>query len=206
MTFEEARKLEKCFVIGCDPGPTSSAFALVRFMADRVDIKGSAYLPNSVVATPTLTWPFMQDQLTPGDDEGWPLFLAYEKIGFQGKCPGDTTFETAAMGGEIRRAFRPYVSGTYALRSSEWRHPLTGVGNAKTPYVYQELCRFFQPTGGGADPYKGNSKQPGPLWAFHCAGAGGNMEHLKDAAGVALGLSQVRYRSGKDPEIYRLGY
>jgi hypothetical protein len=205
MTFEEARKGEKCFVIGCDPGPFNSAFALLRFMGDRVDIKSSAYLPNSVVATPVEQWPFMRGMLCP-NGEGWPLFLAYERVGFQGKCPGDATFETAAAGGEIRRAFRPFVEGTYAMRSSEWRHPLTGIGNAKTALVYQEICRFFEPTGAGSDPYKGTSKGPGPLWAFHQAGAGGNMDHLKDAAGVALGLSRVRFRSGADPEKFRLAF
>lgn len=206
MTFEEARKNNPVYILGSDPGPTSSAFALVRledplYPSSAPEIIKALYAKNSEVAETDFAERFAACVPNPS-----PFFLAYEKIGFQGKCPGDTTFETAAMGGEIRRAFRPFVQGTYALRSSEWRHPLTGIGGAKTPLVYQELCRFFKPTGGGADPYKGNTKQPGPLWGFHLAGAGGNMEHLKDAAGVALGLSQVRYRSGKDPEIYRLGY
>lgn len=207
MTFEEARQAGKCFVLGCDPGPFNSAFVLVRFEGDAVAFKAAAYLPNEAVATPAQAWPFLQGQVFAGNElAAWPLFFAYERVGFQGKCPGDTTFETAAMGGEARRALRMFVAGTYALRSSEWRHPLTGIGNAKTPLVYQEICRFFEPTGAGSDPYKGTSKGPGPLWAFHQAGAGGNMDHLKDAAGVALGLSRVRFRSGADPEKFRLAF
>jgi len=169
--------------------------------AFRTGIVKAAYVSNDVMGRPDFAEMFITAVPSPA-----AMFLAYEKLGNQGKTPGDATFETAAAGGEIRRAFRPYVEATYALRSSEWRHPLTGIGGAKTPLVYQEICRFFRPEGGGSDPYKGIAKKPGPLWDFHKAGAGGKVEHLKDAMGVALGLSQVRFRSGRDPEIYRLPY
>lgn len=214
MTIEQAT-VGKHFIIGCDPGPVCSAIVLVRRTPDGeggfvTDIKKANYLENRLLAS-RVPWV----QASPDDgglstSDGWPTFLAYEKCGARflggGKSAmiGESTFETAAMGGEIRRAFRPFVSGVYALVSSDWRHALTGRGNAKTPLVYHEIChRFFEPAGGGSDPYKGTSKEPGPLWGLHEAGKGGNMEHLKDALGCALGLTLVRFRSGKDPEMYR---
>jgi len=130
-------------------------------------------------------------------------YLALEKCGAQFKCVGESVFETAAMGGEIRRAFRPFVTATYVFKSSEWRYLLCGQGNAKTPMIYAELCALFEPTGGGKEPYKGNKAQPGPLWDLHEAGRGGNMEHLKDALGCALALTRCVFRTGEGPEKYR---
>jgi hypothetical protein len=133
-----------------------------------------------------------------------PRYLAYEKCGTQwGKCVGEEVFETATMGGEIRRAFRPLVKETYVFRSSDWRNLLCGRGNAPTPVVYAEICALFEPTGEGADPYKGTLKKPGPLWDLHLAGKGGNVEHLKDALGCALALTRCEFRTGEGPEKYR---
>lgn len=206
MTYEEAiAKYPEVVLYGCDPGPESCAFVelvltlLKPNREERAFVRNAVYLDNKDIAEGALHDWFFNKPLV----SALPRFLAYEKVGMQGKFCGESTFETATMGGEIRRAFRPHVCGTYAFRSSEWRHPLTGVGNAKTPLVYAECCSFFEPSGGGADRYKGTKAAPGPLWGLHSAGAGGNVEHLKDAMGVALGLTRVRFRSGKDPELYR---
>lgn len=203
MTYEEAlRGCDKFFVAGVDPGPVSSAIVLVRFIKGVPDIKMALYADNAGFDDDDKFRALFNVGLC-GAGEGKPLFLAYEAVGAQGKFVGETTFETAAMGGEIRRAFRPYADATYRMVSSDWRHALTGQGNAKTPLVYHEICRLFEPTGAGADPYKGTKDKPGPLWNFHAAGKGGNVEHLKDALGVALGLTRVRFRGNRDPEIYR---
>ena len=207
LTFEESRKTHSVSVLGVDPGPVSSAFVLVGEQVGArgpalPEITGAWYVPNQESSSYSWVLDEVLSRL-PGTDI---LFLAYESVGAQGKFCGESTFETAAMGGEIRRAFRPFVAGTYKFVSSDWRHALTGAGNARTPLVYHEICKFFAPTGGGADPYKGTEKQPGPLWPLAVAGKGGNVEHLKDALGVALALSRVRFRSGKDPEEYRRPY
>ena len=196
-TVEEA-VAENSFadIIGCDPGPEASALVLVRVGPKEAELRGALYLPNARLTEGVEVW----DRL--GCPAG-PVFLAYEKVGLQGKYCGDSTFETAAMGGEIRRLFRPFTSGCYAMVSSDWRYALTGQGNARTPMVYAAACQFFPATGAGSDPCKGTKAAPGPLWELHQAGAGGKVEHLKDALGVALGLTRVRYRAARDPEEYR---
>lgn len=207
LTFEKARESYAVSVLGVDPGPVSSALVLVRDPRAGTgpyppEIRGAWYVPNQEFGVGFGAIESVIRSI-PGTDV---MFLAYESVGAQGKFCGETTFETAAMGGEIRRAFRPFVAGTYKFVSSDWRHALTGAGNARTPLVYHEICKFFAPTGGGADPYKGTEKQPGPLWPLAVAGKGGNVEHLKDALGVALALGKVRFRSGRDPEDYRRPY
>jgi hypothetical protein len=188
-------------VFGCDPGPEHSALVHTSIVRDvmgrkRAHLVGAWYPENKDLAG------LMKEVLHPGSM--WRrsyAFLAIEKCGQQGCSPGESVFETAAMYGEIRQLFRPIP--TYALRSSEWRHALTGVGNANTPAVYEAVKQFFDPTGRGADAYKGTKAKPGPLWGLHEAGKGGNVEHLKDALGAALGLTMIRFRSGVDPEAYR---
>lgn len=204
MTFELKGHMDSgrgLVIVGCDPGPERSAFAFVRHKPNEdAELLHAAYLDNDTLDSLALWASF---RCASWNLDGLPLVLAYEGVGAQGKFCGESTFETAAMGGEIRRLFRPHVAATYRFISSEWRHALTGQGNARTPLIYHELCKFFPPTGGGADKFKGTKDAPGPLWRLHEAGKGGNVEHLKDALGVALGLTLVNFRSGRDPEEYR---
>jgi hypothetical protein len=197
MTFESALSVGAVYVIGCDPGPESSAFVAIEVSGQKTALVAAEYASNTGTCT--------THEVFLGGTRVFdrPTFLAYEVVGAQGRFCGESTFETAAMGGEIRGRLRPVVDGIYRFIPSVWRHALTGQGNARAPLVYHEICKFFQPTGGGADPYKGTSKAPGSLWSFHKAGIGGKVEHLKDALGVALALGQVRFRSNQDPEQYR---
>ena len=188
-------------VFGCDPGPEHSAVVLIRVGKRPTGLYGAVldgawYLPNNLLSDMAAGVWFGQGCMWRSLMGG--AFLASEKCGQQDCAPGEETFETAAMYGEIRQLFRPMP--TYAMRSSVWRHALTGFGNAKAGAVYNEEVLFFEPTGGGTDKYKGVKAQPGPLWKLHEAGAGGNAEHLKDALGAALGLVMLRFRSGIDPE------
>ena len=113
-------------VFGCDPGPEHSALVHTSIVRDvmgrkRAHLVGAWYPENKDLAG------LMKEVLHPGSM--WRrsyAFLAIEKCGQQGCSPGESVFETAAMSGEIRQLFRPIP--TYALRSSEWRHALTGVG------------------------------------------------------------------------------
>ena len=197
MTFEAARAAGPVYVIGCDPGCEASALACVRLAGESAALISARYASNMLLGlgqTP-------QDLLG-GPGVGEPLFFVYETCGCQGRAVGASVFETSAMGGELRRAFRPYAS-LYALTPSDWRYALCGVGNARTPAIYAEFRTWFPSTGGGADPLRGTTSAPGPLAALHAAGKGGNMEHVKDALGVALALDRVRYRRGHDPERYR---
>ena len=187
---------DNCMIIGCDPGPTSSALTWIRMTDGRPFHMGSIYADNKDLADGDMP------EMIAGDRDV-AIFLAYEKCGAQFKCVGEPVFETATMGGEIRRAFRPFVKATYAFKPSEWRYLLCGQGNAKTPLIYSEICALFEPTGGGADPYKGLKDTPGPLWSFHEAGKGGVCEHLKDALGCALALTRCVFRTGEGPEKYR---
>jgi hypothetical protein len=203
MTYLEAVAAGPVGLIGVDPGPVSSAYCAAILFEGEVALTDAAYLPNSALVpqiSPTrlerlaaAAWPGKQGQ----------CFLCYETCGAQGKFVGESTFETAAVGGEIRHWFRSHVSGTYAFKPSEWRYLLCGQGNAGTPLIYAEECAMFKPTGAGGDPYKGSLSQPGPLRGLHIAGQGGNMPHMKDALGVALALTRAQFRTGADPEKWR---
>ena len=200
ISYEDARKQGDVCIIGCDPGPVSSAIVAVALFhnGSRPNLLHAAYPLNTDVGNEvSLIYHFVRQF----DNTS---FFAYECCGAQGRFVGESVFETAAMGGEIRREFRPLVSGTYKLKPGEWRYALCGKANAKTPEIYEAFSEWFLPTGGGHDGLKGNKAQSGPLAALHEAGKGGNVEHLKDALGVALSLEKIRFRSGKDPETYRM--
>jgi len=201
MTVTEAMQgQDNLFIIGCDPGPESSALVgIVTHPSGAVSLHWAYYTDNAILAAS----PSWFACVGHSKDR---TFLCYETCGAQGAFVGASTFETAAMGGEIRRAFRPLVAATYAFRPSEWRYALVGKGNAKAPEIYAAICESFNPTGGGKDPYKGTTAKPGPLWALHEAGKGGHCEHLKDAIGVALAVLKVRFRSGEAPEKYMRSY
>lgn len=185
-------------VVGCDPGPTHSAIVLAHFVCEdsryKVTQLRCAYFANENV----------DEAVRPFIGNGsHPLFLAVEICGSQFRMVGASVFDTAAMGGVVRHACKGHVNGIYCMRSSEWRHALTGAGNSRAPMVYDEIKRFFEPNGKGSDPYKGIAAAPGPLWDLFEAGKGGNAEHLKDALGCAIGLTRVAFRTGQSPEQYR---
>jgi hypothetical protein len=200
MTFLEALAAgDPIVLIGIDPGPAHSAICTVQLSKETVSVLQAGYPSNQELSNRhalTGRVPKIPQRLT--------TFLCYETCGAQGAFVGESTFETAAMGGELRRMYRPFVDGTYAFRPSDWRYLLCGQGNARTPMIYAECCKALgRPTGGGSDPYRGTKDRPGPLAGLYEAGKGGNMEHMKDALGVALALTRCLYRTGADPEKYR---
>ena len=92
------------------------------------------------------------------------VVFVYERIkSTYGASVGFSVTDTAAMTGDLRCSFRPYVEGIYALGSSDWRHAITGRGNAPDAMTREFLTSYFEPFGGGKDPYKGITKQPGSL-------------------------------------------
>lgn len=203
MTYLEALAEGPVGLIGVDPGPVSSAYCALVLESGEARLVDAAYLSNQELASieyPSRLFRLAVAVRIPPCEH---YFLCYETCGAQGKFVGESTFETAAVGGEIRHWFRPYVSGTYAFKPSEWRYLLCGQGNAGTPLIYAEECALFKPIGAGGDPYKGTESQPGPLRGLHEAGKGGNMPHMKDALGVALALTRAQFRTGSDPEKWR---
>lgn len=190
-------------IMGCDPGPTHSALALITaYEGDILLLAGAWYKPNEELAS--IVPEFAGPHETAGDG---PLKLfAYERCGLMGRFVGQSVFETAAMGGELRRAYRPLATQSFALRPSDWKLALTGVGNSKTPAVYEAICREFEPTGGGSDPYRGTKKQPGPLWGLYEAGAGGKVTHMKDALGIAISVLKMEDQTGKSIGEFRVSF
>lgn len=203
-SFEECRGAGPVYVAGCDTGPGSCAFATV-LMRPRAEpeVVNAYYVANADLARSPELWRSRLVGSLRGRADGIPLFFCYEHCGCQGVVVGNDVIETAMMCGEVRRLYRPHVRATYAFSPSDWRYMLCGWGAAKTKAIYADLCNLFPKTGGGADPCKGTKAEPGPLWDFHKAGAGGNMEHMKDSLGVAMALDRVRYRTGGSPERFR---
>ena len=157
--------------LGCDPGPTHCAFVLARvpFMhipLPTAEVIGAWYGPNKMIG---LDLPGHVGFA--GAVRNTHIF-AYESCGSQGSVPGETTFETAAMGGEVRAMMRPRVNATYMFSPDRWRYMLCGRGNANDRAIAEGLRALFPATGGGADPYTGTKAKPGPLWALRVAGAG----------------------------------
>ena len=188
-------------IMGCDPGPTHCAFVLIRSPAMPMPkavaaILGAWYVPNREI---NLVLSFVVREFSSMKLDAF----AYESCGSQGSVPGESTFETAAMGGEARSVLRSHVNATYSFSPDRWRYALCGRGNAKDKDVAEGLRALFPASGGGADPTMGTKAQPGPLWALRAAGTGGNAVHLRDAVGVALAPLLIRYRSGVDPEQFR---
>ncbi len=196
----------KLLVIGCDPGPKYSAVVSVRFEADKKCIIDKAlYLSNEEWADGVS----IKEFITAAYAESIAVFV-YERIkSTYGASVGFSVTDTAAMTGDLRCSFRPYVEGIYAMGSSDWRHAITGRGNAPDAMTREFLASYFEPFGGGKDPYKGVTKQPGPWWPLVEAGApkakgeSGNFGHLLDAVGTAIGITRSQFMSNKDPEEFR---
>lgn len=193
------------YSMGCDPGPTHCAFVLAHVPFMKIpepvaSVMGAWYVPNNEIGPALLTHTDL------GRLAHLAHIFAYESCGSQGSVPGETTFETAAMGGEVRAMMRPRVNATYMFSPDRWRYMLCGRGNANDRAIAEGLRALFPATGGGADPYTGTKAKPGPLWALRVAGAGGNAVHLRDALGVALAPMLIRFRCGMDPEAFRRAY
>lgn len=187
-------------IIGVDPGPVSSAYVAVRVRPDKA-VVWCAYLPNKHCGS-SIVPVFLRDMPPAPGEIRW---LSYERCGAQHCYVGSSVFETSEMAGAIREAFHGHVAGVYAMRPSEWRYALCGRGNARAPEIYAQCCELFPlPTNKAADPYRGLKNDRGPFAPLYDAGAGGNVEHLKDALGAALALTRVGFRTGGDPEMYRL--
>jgi len=197
-THEYVTENNAVWVVGCDPGPINTALVCVSLKKSSVPLLVCAeYVPNKRIYDPAFKWPTIR---VPG-----ALYFACEECGMRkGVSPGADAWETAEMVGELRRLMRSYVDGSYFFRPADWRYYLCGRGNAETAAIYGETQLLFpKPDTKASDPWKGNSKLHGPLWGLHAAGAGGNMEHMKDALGVALAMTRCEYRTGKTVEIHR---
>jgi len=192
-------------IIACDPGPESSAFIAIRIdtRTDKVCIIDAAYLHNNEEGGGNRFAPFLGLYLP-------EIVFAYETCTNYGRVIGATVFDTASMGGEIRSWYRGMTS-VYAVPSPAWKHALTGFRNANDKMVRACLHEYFNPTGGGADPYKGVRSQPGPWAPIVNAGkkrpedakGKSNVQHLVDALGVAIGLYQMRETTKRNSEMFR---
>ena len=210
--LKQASKDSPVVIISADPGPINSALTLLWTKpGGKLELDDAWYLPNEKWGDAKFFYAWLEEQkLVNGIREDGYFYFVYEAVVTSyNSVIGASVMDTAAMAGELRHAFRPYVDGIYGMPSSAWRHALTRAGNAPAKHVKLGLHEFFEPTGGGSDPYKGNTAQPGPWDPIYQAGKpvnkGGkpNYEHLIDAMGVGVGICRTRFMSNTDPEKFR---
>jgi hypothetical protein len=105
--------------------------------------------------------------------------IVIEMIGSYGMAVGKTTFDTVVYIGRLynlfkEKGFDPILITRFNIKMTLCKDP-----RAKDKNITQAVKDFYPATGGGADPWKGTKKQPGPLYGFK--------SHIFSALAVALG-------------------
>ncbi len=184
-------------VLGCDPGPTHCAFALVTRQGNKLTLASVDYAPvarlvsYSTGAAPQ--WPVT----------AWsrPFAFAFEKVTTRyGSVPGATTFDTCRNSGvALVAAAAAGAEEAYGLATTDWRVALGGSPRMKDSEVRRELIELF---GEEADKYVARRaremkeslriKEPPAC-------------HIRDAIGVAVGtyLMKRRGAAAADRVVWR---
>lgn len=189
-------KSEYEYVIGCDPGPEHSAFALLdMWKREVIDV---AYVPN-VEFSKCTTFRSFTGLLTKSGATGkqfshvldeWfrKSAFVFEKCGVQAGGANAMVFETCMTAGEIRH-LAGYMMNCYAFLPSDWRYILTGKGSANDTIVRNVLltltpnCDILTRSYSTKAKKMLNLKKP-------------ITSHLRDAVGVALASGFLDYRKG----------
>lgn len=189
-------KSEYRFVIGCDPGPEHSAFALLEF--DRLGPRtiSAAYIRNDKMAGFSTVCDLARalDRQCGGKDflravDANGTAYVFEKCGVQAGGANAMVFETCMTAGEIRHLFLNAGVPTFAFSPSDWRYVLTGKGCANDTMVRNLLltllpdCDILVRSCSMKAKKELNLRKP-------------ITSHLRDAAGVALASAYLEYRKG----------
>lgn len=175
-------------VVGCDPGPTHSAFARVEFKDGELACTYAAYLPNRELL-----------EMRPEDFArrmtGQPAgVFAYEKTANHGRVVGALVFDTCAASGMIRylaRASGLAVNAVYAISPSMWRYLTVGFGAAKDPDTKKALTEVLNVRDADRWVKLENARaKAGYGLTKPCT------SHLRDAIGVAVAVFLGKLRLG----------
>lgn len=188
-------KSEYEFVLGCDPGPEHSAFALLDMR--KREVMDVAYVPNVKFGACTGYQSFVSLLCREGssgkfydtllNDYGKSAFV-FEKCGVQAGGANAMVFETCMTAGEIRH-LAGLMLPSYAFLPSDWRYILSGKGSANDTIIRNILLTLTPNCDTITRSYSTKAKKMLNLKKPITS-------HLRDAAGVALASGFLDYRKG----------
>lgn len=192
-------------VVGCDPGPEHCAV---------IGIQGPS-LPNGAMDTHSaeimfVGYPSVKELMSITDWKCFPFLaemngcfhtvLAIEKVTSRfGMNIGSTTFDTCRNSGIVIASFNRVATGfekIYCFGNVDWRIPVTGCargGDSKTRLSLIELYgeEFMKELDRKAKELKAEYSLAKPIGC-----------HLRDALGVATGVSLIPVYSGENLERF----
>lgn len=184
------------WILGCDPGPEHSAFALVKCDDEthKPSVEAVSYVENELINLHDWNEFWM---LLGGFGEGSFAYIAgagltyaFERCSVQAGGANAMVFETCMAAGEIRYIMRRNkMCSMHSFSPSEWRYMLTGKGCANDANVRAILLTLVPECDTILRSYSKKAKKMYELKKPITS-------HLRDAIGVALATGFVNYRKG----------
>lgn len=184
------------YILGCDPGPEHSAFALLEVdgVSGTPSVKAVSYAENDLISLhdwrefPTLLESFGSGEFSEAFRHD--LTYAFERCSVQAGGANAMVFETCMAAGEIRYVMRRFLlCRICAFSPSDWRYILTGKGCANDANVRNLLLTLLPECDTICRSY---SKKAKDMYGLRKP----ITSHLRDAIGVAMATGFVGYRKG----------
>lgn len=189
-------------IVGIDPGPVSSGVTFVKWDMPRQVLFSTSSFTNAAL----VNWFLFNDKfIFDSLDISSELFsdislVSIEKIVAYGMSVSQATFDTAWWSGRFFQAISfgaGFDKNTVMISRPDVKVALYGATTYKdstsgrlksvdTRVLKECIHRFFEPTGGGKDPYKGTKHCVGPLYRVKGS-------HAWDALAVAV-AAKVSHR------------
>lgn len=187
-------------IVGCDPGPEHCAFAAISVDGRNISVDALAYPPNREIRRARIWNEFVDGCLMDGCFGEFPRLpdspcLVFEKCGTQGVAPGQLTFETCMMAGEIRHIAHPEIP-VYAFTPGDWRYVVTGRAGANDSIIRSVLLDILPEHDILVKKFSKEARVKYGLTK-------GITSHLRDALGTALAIGMLRYRRGLGAEMFK---
>lgn len=188
------------WIVGCDPGPEHCAFAALRVNGSKVSVEGLSYPSNREIRRARVWNEFVDGCLMDGCLGRFPRLsdspcLVFEKCGTQGVAPGQLTFETCMMAGEIRHIAHPEIP-VYAFTPGDWRYVATGKAGANDSIIRSVLLDILPEHDILVKKFSREARVKYGLTKSITS-------HLRDALGTALSVGMLRYRRGLGIEMFK---
>lgn len=184
---------DKEWILGCDPGPEHSAFALLRCERGKAELKAVSYVENELITLHD--WNEFTILLESFGSGGFarvagPVLYAFERCSVQAGGANSMVFETCMVAGEIRYIMRRnQLCRMCSFSPSDWRYILTGKGCANDANVRNLLLTLLPECDTIVRSYSRKAKEMYGLKKPITS-------HLRDAVGVAMATGFVGYRKG----------
>lgn len=183
------------YILGCDPGPEHSAFALLATdqFSGKPSVKAVSYVENDLINLHDWReFPTLLSEFGSGKFETLPLPLTYafERCSVQAGGANAMVFETCMVAGELRYIMRRnQFCQMCSFSPSDWRYILTGKGCANDANVRNLLLTLLPECDTICRSY---SKKAKDMYGLRKP----ITSHLRDAIGVAMTTGFVGYRKG----------